>query len=550
MRIIALSLILLVSSSYSDNIQVLPLRQGPMIKGVEDDPGHINAETDIRLWGRGSSPIGADHCYGVVRYKVVGDADYGEPQLFEMKPDNDNIGQANLTGLTAGTQYKYKMGYIHRAEDDFNPVEHDLDWAAANIGRFTTDAAEAGSLQFIFGSCRRHVRLWLKNPIFGKSLYGTGSDGDLIFRSVNRLNAASSFDFFLSVGDQVYFDPIGDPFSFKTLQEKRWLYKQVFNYTYYQMMASNIPCYYIKDDHDDLMNNSGDALHRANPQLFADAMKTEREFQHRLGPDADQIYRARHNIADDSFRAPSWYNFKRKNAAFWVFDTRTNRTNDHIIDKKQKKSFTEWIKNIDTQWVFVVSPTPFLSQNEDDSWSGFAEDQKYVIKEILSAQIRLGRNIFVLVGDAHCCRTGIYKIINKDGVEKGKITEILSSGFVALKGDRSKELLPENAKSVDYDTKNDFPYTIDNLLSGGYKFVTHYSSQSYPLRNKPRNIDYVRIFHKLRDNTFTTIDCDDGNGHLITRVYNQKWQVGQPPLFEKSYNLVGEPYINEVAAAG
>lgn len=466
---------------------------GPVVKGVEEDYGkHF-----IRIWGRGDIINWSDSCFLVIKIKKKTDIEYGEVVFCEVARENDYTGLMSFTQLDAGTEYEYMIGYVNHST--FIPSGTEFDWELADNGTFKTDSDE-DDLSFIFGSCRRYSKV---GPVV---LFGTGESGDIIYGSIK----SHSPDFFLSVGDQVYHDPMGALGRARSLPRMRKRYRTVRNFPQIKSLMANIPTYEICDDHDCHCNNTNWSKRTEEPRIFKAGIRSYKEYQHLFGTiECDKL----------------WYTFDRKNATFFVFDTRSKRDErliddngnkkiQEIVDQSQIDAFTDWIKypEHDNKVKFVVSPTPLASQKDSDSWFGFPEQQKIVLELIAKTP-----KTYILTGDAHCARIATY-ILNDD--PKCRVTEILSSGLVAVNHDTGKKY-DVGDDLTGYDEHNDFPFVLDNSYSNGLKITTLCATKTYPSPNKPQNIrdKILGLKQRVIDNVFTKLRLKDNI--LTIEIYNQ-----------------------------
>jgi len=294
----------------------------------------------------------------------------------------------------------------------------------------------------------------------------------------------------------------------KNLKSMRKLYRTVRNFKYQKQLYASTPIYEICDDHDYHCNNSNRAKRDSDTRVWMSGRKSYMEYQHYLGP--------------SSYIGKLWYSFSRNNAIFFVFDTRSERdeTKREIISLLQMEAFEKWIKDENSQdkIKFVVSPVPLVSQNSEDSWYGFPEQQKKVINLITSID-----NVYVLAGDAHCARVGKYKIYDENDIELDRtVTEVVSSGLVAINHDKGKSYNGEYI-TEEYDKDNDFPFKLDNSKRNGLKFITNYASKCYPKNKKCSFLDKLdRPFNLSSDNIFTKIIIDNGIKVEFYDLYNRK----------------------------
>lgn len=468
------------------------LKYGPVIKG-----GTFN---DVTIWGL---PKIKKNCYNflivklqqgdniIIKKVIVNDSDY-------------NTGIIKFTELS-NKQVTYQAASLCIKKKSTMYNEELLLWD--NITSYTFDL-NIDDFSFIFGSCRRYISI-------GKiKLFGTGENGDKIFEAIQKQNPK----LFLSIGDQVYFDPVGNLTRITKLKDMRKLYCKVRNFENIKNLMATVPTYEICDDHDCHRNDTNWFMQHDENIIACNARKAYYEFQH--------FDRTSPNL---------WYTFdkqvKDKTVSFFVLDTRAER-NESLLDSNIKKIISDeqfaaveaWL-SIDHAIKFLVSPTPIVSQNSIDSWFGYPEQQKRLLLALQNVP-----NIFLLVGDAHCARIGTYQVCLTDK-STFSVTEILSSGLVAVNHDIGKDyaVYVERPKEYrynfnkfinDYDNNNDFPFILDNSIHQGLKLITTLSTKSYPSPNKPTGFNKVKnLYKRVIDNVFTKITYDGSS--LIVDIYNQ-----------------------------
>lgn len=453
---------------------------GPIIKGCEKDLG----KKSVNIWCRGNS--NSEYSYIIARIRLCIYEHYNSVKVKKVYRNNDYTGIISFNNLIQDTKYYYQIG----CSDQYG----EIDWTNASSGTFRTDG-KLKNWGFIFGSCRRLLKI-------GKfTLLGTGNRADRIFKSINNHH----IDFFMSIGDQVYFDPMNSFLRKKSLQDMRKLYRTVKSYKYYKQLVANNPIYEMCDDHDIHKNDSCYTLKLMEQDVWDNGFKSYMEYQ---------------NIRGVSENKNLWYIFERKNATFFVFDTRSERNElkKEIISRNQMDSFKMWIRNpINKNKIkYLVSSVPLMSQKSMDSWYAFPDMQKEVFNTICGNDTNGNPidKVIVLTGDAHCVRCAKYEV-RDNGEKKSKydILEILSSGLVAINHDKGKEFNSDIDIS-EYNINNDFPHTVDNSHKGGLTFITKKASKCYPEN---------RFFALLQDNCFTKVRHNlEGSSCIINvEFYNQ-----------------------------
>jgi phosphodiesterase/alkaline phosphatase D-like protein len=515
------------------------------VRGVEahKSPDHI------KLWGRGDkwhksawqkarefftwAQPEQRYSFGVVQIKEKEMAEWEcDWHIFQLKPENDFTHLYEIANLSPGTEYDYRFGYFISPDEDINDINPN--WVQATTGYFKTDTAgDEQEFSFILGSCRLYFQL------FGQTLFGSAEGGDHIFGSIRDqvenpgTYGIGGIDFMLEIGDQLYYDPRGSFMRTKTKKDMRKLYQKVRGYPNISWLTQTLKIYSMCDDHDIHRDNTNEDIRMADLEVFRNGKKVFMEYQSIYGPEhTEHLY----------------YDFNNKHASFFVFDTRSERESGsedgipRIVSEEQMAAFDQWIDAADdTRVLFIVTPTPCLSQPNVDSWWGYPAQQAHLIDKILAKTSDTGRRIPILTGDAHCARSAVYKVLDSDGAEIGQIPEILSSGLCAVNHDKGKPFNIDDDSKDDfnaavYDQNNSFPYMVDNSQNGGYQLQTFFATPCYPERLQPDGfINYLRFpFSRVIDDHFTQITVS--GARVTSKIYNQDNVLRN----ETNYDLTGE----------
>ncbi|MDP1975638.1 MAG: alkaline phosphatase D family protein, partial [Alphaproteobacteria bacterium] len=454
----------------------------------------------------------------------TGDADFEPPKFTKVDSLNDKTGIIPFPELQINTPYEYQIGYIKTKKDaglaDLSgEIIHIKNWDRASTGKFHTPNPNAEQLSFVFGSCYRYT------SVLHFELGASGKRGSRIFRSISeQLKNDPANGFFLRIGDNVYFDPIGK-ISFgqsKTLDDMRETYRTVWGFPNYRNLLANTITYSQKDDHDSGFNNAIPLEEICDAEIVAHAEKSFFEYQKWDGPNGSQKL---------------YYSFSRGPAEFFVFDTREERVNrtknnegidqiPHMINPEQFKAFQDWIQNpaIQNKVKFVVTTVPLISTADADAWAGFPAQQRQIVETILGND-RDGTPItkaFILTGDGHCTHGGTYNINNEAG-QIGTLTEIMSSGLKSI---------------VSFGSKDDFPAAIDIRDKGGLHFVKIDQSDVFPDTSKADGIigKIGNLICENVDGVFVRMDINLPENILTMNTFNQNNVL----LGSKTYPIVAQ----------
>lgn len=221
-------------------MRVKPLTIGPIVGAT--------TPTEVRIWGRGKfekTQLGCKRCTGIARIKPIEAPAYGVGQFFKLNPNFDMTGVTIFNNLAPETRYVYQIGWFFSdqsyAEIPDNPH---INWTQASTGEITTASANPQApRQFIFGSCRYLLRLFLG------SLFDT--QGDKTFQTISKLLAENrDINQLLMLGDQIYADDLKVIGADTRLDEYYKRYRQAFSQPYIRQVMSQVPTYMTLDDHE------------------------------------------------------------------------------------------------------------------------------------------------------------------------------------------------------------------------------------------------------------------------------------------------------------
>lgn len=480
-------------------MKINTLSAGPTIKE------HDNV---ITIWGELSD---TDCKYSFMIVRIL----QGKIQAIDYSlVDKSRIGRVSFSNLDA-SKYFYQIAIVNTDNLSNTFINDENIWIKSEL--FSLDLSTK-NFSVIFGSCRRYI------SFFGLPLFGTGKEGDKIFDSIYKHKP----NLFLSIGDQVYYDPIGEFSRIKSYKGMRKLNKKMKSYNGIKTLMANTVSCEICDDHDIHKNNTNSIEQYLDSTTFNNAKRVYYEYQH----------------YDGNVKNPLWYivnkSLPKYNVSFFIMDVRTERDDTcfqkrhkEIISKQQMEQIKMWLVDNVSSLKFLVSSCPVLSQKENDSWYGYVEQQK----ELLNC-LAQETNVYILTGDAHCARIGTYEIIDKSSIDpllkKFYLTEILSSGLVAVNHDKGKEYNDFTDLSG-YDVDNDFPHTIESEQEDGITIRTTFASKSFPSSNKPVGFSKIKnVFTRVVDNVYTKLVFNSNSFNV--EIYNQDSDLLLEKMFEV-YNL-------------
>jgi len=211
-------------------------------------------------------------------------------------------------------------------------------------------------------------------------------DGHGIYPSMQALNPR----FACLTGDLVYYD--NDPPAAVTPELASFHWQRMFSLPRLMEFTRNIGTYWLKDDHDVLINDSWPGM-KAGELTFVEGQK---------------IFRQQAPLAD----GPSYRTFRwGRDLQIWFTDGRDFRSPNKVKDgpgktiwgAEQKAWFKKTVAESTATWKVLVSPTPLVGpdrvgKNDNHTNSGFAHEGNE-LREWLKTTVP--DNFFVICGDRH-----------------------------------------------------------------------------------------------------------------------------------------------------
>ena len=207
--------------------------------------------------------------------------------------------------------------------------------------------------------------------------------GFKIYPAMLRLNPS----FFVHTGDILYYDKLA-----KTLELARWHWQRMYSLLTNTEFHRQVVSYFIKDDHDTLMN---DCWPDMETRFMGDFT-----FEQGLAVFLEQV-----PMGERTYRTFRW----GKDLQIWLVEGRDYRSPNTMPDgpektiwgKEQKAWFKRTVQESDAAFRILISPTPLVGPdrtNKHDNHSN--KDFRYEgseIREFISKQ----RNMYVICGDRH-----------------------------------------------------------------------------------------------------------------------------------------------------
>lgn len=389
--------------------------------------GPIVGETTpnrARVWGRGSEHI-VDRmplrCFGAIRYRREGDADWSSPQIFKMNPNFDLTGIAVVDNLDPDTRYEYQMGCFSSGGEfgDAGFRAGEADWRDAATGSFTTASDDPRAPRNLaIGSCRYLLKTFLGDFFDDR--------GDKTFRSIlSRMDKhGDRIDQLIMMGDQIYADDLSSVNPDKNVAQFYRRYRDAFSQKYIRRLMSRLPTYMTLDDHEIEDNWPAKATEKDHKTLFPVAMHSYQAYQLSHSPNIP-ISRGRLSGTPRKH----WYHYSDGCCDVFVLDCRTERMLDlvvpEMISAEQMTGLKRWLNNGSGKAKIVISSVPFFpdpsTADNTDKWSGFIAQRDGIISFIEQHQIR---HVAFFSGDIHATIS-----VELNLPSGNKVLSVVSSAF-------------------------------------------------------------------------------------------------------------------------
>jgi alkaline phosphatase D len=298
-----------------------------------------------------------------VLYKTKGSKKWVETSWKKVDDSTDFAGQFNLSDLTSNKEYELKVeARINKNGSNF--IE----------GKFSTAPAksEMRKVKFMVTTCHEYSHQ--DDPTGG---------GFKIFKEMQALNP----DFLVHTGDVLYHDHIS-----KNLSLARWNWQKMNSLTNAVAFYKNVPCYFMKDDHDTWMNDS----------YPASTNKFMGDFTFQQGV---ELFRQQVPSSDKPYRTFRW----GKDVQIWMFDVRENRVPNELPDgpaktiwgPEQMAWFKKTYQESDATFKVLISPTPIIGPDRPQKKDNHSNSNYKFEGDAIRNLIAPDKNTFVVCGDRH-----------------------------------------------------------------------------------------------------------------------------------------------------
>jgi len=455
-------------------MKTTPSLLGPIVGGLSHNSANI--------WARSENPstmyVWLTSLEDKKNAKIMGKA--------YLSGENGCTGLVSLGNLLPDTQYYYAVSL-----DEIRP-------APSNFHGFYTfpEIKKKQSFSFAFGSC------YLPPDRFG------GQTMDELYKHIGK----DGLRFGFMIGDQIYADDSkhnGLGYPAVTLNEFRAVYEKSWSFPVMQNLLPNIPLFMTLDDHEvaddwswkDAARNDASMSILGQIKLF---LKRAPQNQIRLGPDRvraglrafweHQAMHAPIKPKPNDINGPYAYSFSFGQAAFFVFDTRTQRIKREkiLLGDEQWDMFEKWINNVKDEFPikFLITSGsiffPFLLDVSKDRWSGFRSERERLFELLAANEVE---GVHILTGDLHSAHCISAELLSQNG-KRIPIWELCSSAFEQKSTWVSNTYIPLRSKWIRNQNKH-FRQTGRNFgivnmdfnsTTPQVEFNLHYNEQGWKVR--------------------------------------------------------------------
>jgi alkaline phosphatase D len=301
---------------------------------------------------------------GVVRvyYKPKDSGEFKVTTWQEVDPKADFTQQFRLQGLLPGSQYIIKVEYGESKDQRLKTL----------AGTFRTAPAADNVKPVTF------------TVVTGQRYPDRDSeDGFKIYAQMQKMDP----DFFVHTGDILYYDEFG-----KTPALANWHWQRIYGMNSLVEFHNNVSSYFMKDDHDTLMNDSWPTMETS----FMGELTFERGLE---------IFREQVPMGEKTYRTIRW----GKDLQIWLVEGRDFRSANTMQDGPEKTIwgaeqmawFKHTVQESDATFRVLISPTPVVGPDRDGKNDNHAnigfQHEGDLLREFIASQ----PNMVVACGDRH-----------------------------------------------------------------------------------------------------------------------------------------------------
>ncbi|GAA5902665.1 hypothetical protein JCM8208_007035 [Rhodotorula glutinis] len=296
--------------------------------------------------------------------------------------DHDWVATVKLDGLWAATEYEYRLmrPSIETATHPAFPRSQFFTTFSDPSLSAVGPASEGTHYTFASSSCLKPGF-----PYAGPHKKSETAGAKQFLKIAERLGVR----FMVFLGDFIYADV--PYFAGNGVDQFQKRYRQTFASPEVKALVEKVPMVGIFDDHEIYNDYSANA---SSPS-YAPAMQAYHEY----------VGAANYDPVEPGVH---YYNFRVGDSAFFVWDTRSYRSdnaNDDddvktMLGDRQREAFLDWAAKVNqtVTWKFIVSSVPVMSlwSHGEDTWASFLTERDAILDVLEHVP-----NVIVLSGDRH-----------------------------------------------------------------------------------------------------------------------------------------------------
>jgi alkaline phosphatase D len=325
-----------------------------------------------------------------VHYKAEAGAEFKATSWQKVDPDADFTSQFRLSDLLPGTQYDIKVEYGTAKDQDLK----------IQPGTFRT-APAADSIAPVIFTVTTGQRYPDRDSEGGFKAYGEMMKLDL--------------DFFVHTGDILYYDQLA-----KTRDLANWHWQRIYGMNSLVEFHNNVSSYFMKDDHDTLMNDSW-------PTMETNFMG---DFTFEQGL---EVFRQQVPMGEKTYRTIRW----GKDLQIWLVEGRDYRSANTMEDgpdktiwgAEQMAWFKRTVQESDATFRVLISPTPVVGPDRDNKNDNHANIGFQHEGDMLRAFIASQKNMVVACGDRHWQYVSVDSIHGVKEYSSGPVSDEHAGGW-------------------------------------------------------------------------------------------------------------------------
>ncbi|MEM9790596.1 MAG: alkaline phosphatase D family protein [Planctomycetota bacterium] len=301
-----------------------------------------------------------------VRYRGADESDWRSTEWVSVDADELFIHQFGLTGLEPGVSYEFEVAVRPMGSDDAAV-------SALIDGRFTTAPLpeQPADVTFIVATCTSYRSV--EDPGEGYRFYGAALELEP--------------EFFVHAGDILYYDHWA-----KTAELASWGWDRIYSLPRHVEFHRWVPSYFMKDDHDTLMNDA----HPGQQTRFMGEFTWDQGLE---------MFRRQVPMGEKTYRTVRW----GKDLQVWMVEGRDYRSSNRMPDgpdktiwgSEQLAWFERTVEASDATFKVLISPTPIYGPDRGNKRDNHANAAFRYEGDKIRAFLAEQENMVVVCGDRH-----------------------------------------------------------------------------------------------------------------------------------------------------